>query len=145
MARSSKSRLKRRRPTKKRRSPARKAPVARARRRYRARKTNPIGTQHTKEVGTVVAIAAGGALAGLVEGMQDRQQLPDLPMDLEPGLVIGAALVAVPVALKMKGRNATIAALLGTGMLAAAAKEYVSNIYAPAGVALDVADSMEIG
>ncbi len=124
------------RPTKKRRAPARRAPVVRARRKYRARKANPIGTQHTKEVGTVVAIAAGGALAGLIEGMQDRQQLPDLPMDLEPGLVIGAALVAIPVAMKMKGRNATIAALLGTGMLAAAAKEYVSNMYTPADVAM---------
>jgi len=87
----------------------------------------------------VIAISAGGALAGFVEGMQDRGQLPDLPMGVEPSLLIGAAMVAIPVTMKMKGKNATYAALLGTGMLAAAAKDYVSNLVAPADVALDVA------
>ena len=112
--------------------------VRRARRKY-AKKSNPLGTEHTKEIGTVIAITAGGAAAGFVEGLQDRGQLPDLPMNLEPSLVLGAALVAVPIAMKMKGKNATIAALLGTGMLAAAAKEYVSNAVAPADVAIATA------
>jgi len=122
-------------PTKRRWST--KAPVRRARRTYG--KKNPLGTAHTKEWGTVIAISAGGALAGLVEGMQDRGQIPDIPGGIEPSLLIGAAMVAIPVSMKMKGRNATYAALLGTGMLAAAAKDYVSNMYAPAEVAVQTA------
>ncbi len=123
--------------TRRRWSTKAKTPVRRARRTYA--KKNPLGTAHTKELETVIAISAGGALAGFVEGMQDRGQLPDLPMGVEPSLLIGAAMVAIPVTMKMKGKNATYAALLGTGMLAAAAKDYVSNLVAPADVALDVA------
>lgn len=109
------------------------------RRRRQMKRGNPIGTQHTKELQTVLAIAAGGSLAGLVEGMQDRGQLPDIPGNIEPSLLVGAALVGIPVFGKMKGKTATYAALLGSGMLAAAAKEYVSNAYAPAEVAVQTA------
>lgn len=124
-------------PTARRWSTKAKPPVRKARRAYA--KKNPLGTAHTKEWETVIAITAGGALAGLVEGMQDRGQLPDIPGGVEPSILIGAAMVAIPVTMKMKGKNATYAALLGTGMLAAGAKDFVSNMYAPAEVAVEVA------
>jgi len=111
--------------------------VKRARRKF-ARK-NPLGTAHTKEWGTVLAISAGGALAGVLEGMQDRAQLPDIPGGIEPSLLVGAALTAIPIMMKMKGKQATWAALVGTGMLASAAKDYTSNMYAPAEVAVETA------